>query len=66
MTKEQFVEELQGQGVEVVDGDGVPVLIVDEMPSSEKAFKEYERAIRDLGYTASFGIRKRRNEDRRG
>lgn len=65
MTKEEFMEALQGQEVEVVDDDGVPVLIVDEMPSSEKAFKEYERAIRDLGYTASFGIRKRRNEDRR-
>lgn len=64
MTKEEFMEALQGQEVEVVDDDGVPVLIVDEMPSSEKAFREYERAIRNLGYTASFGIRKRRNEDR--
>ena len=59
VTKEEFIKALQEQDVEVTEDDGVPIMIVDEMPSSERAYKQYERAIRDLGYTASFGIRKR-------
>lgn len=59
VTKEEFIKALQEQDVEVIEDDGVPVMIVDEMPSSERAYKQCERAIRDLGYTASFGIRKR-------
>lgn len=62
-TQEALIAKLESLGFETMMDGTVPCIVLDEMPD-EKQKKRYIKLMEDIGYSRTWGIIKKQNENR--